>query len=156
MQLSDILLGLGEENFRQLLRSIAIGKLKSYQLYDRMKIRLHLAKINSEALRKAAPRLWQRVNEKDEDFVTELGQAVLVSNIDLIRSVLDFLGVPHEDGFFAKDLDPAPYLTEGWEDRVFQEFKDKFPTAVLLFYINHLGWELKKESNLFAPAAGAV
>ena len=37
MQLSDIFLQLGEENFNNLLRSISIGRLKTYQLYDRVK-----------------------------------------------------------------------------------------------------------------------
>ncbi len=48
MQFSAIFLGLGEQSFTTLLRGISIGKLKTYQLYDRMKARLHLAKLNSE------------------------------------------------------------------------------------------------------------
>jgi len=81
MQLSGIFQGLGEDTFTQLLRTISIGKLKTFQLYERMKVRLHLAKLNSETLRKAAPRLWIRVNESDEDFVSELSQAILISHM---------------------------------------------------------------------------
>src|SRR5437868_1369431 len=40
MQVSEIFLGMGEEAFAQLLRSISIGKLKSFQLYERLKARL--------------------------------------------------------------------------------------------------------------------
>ena len=50
---------------------------------------------------------------EDEEFGRDLAQAVLVSHLDLIGAVLDFLGVPHENGFFAKDMDPKPYFTEG-------------------------------------------
>ena len=49
-----------------------------------------------------------------------LAQAVLVSHLDMIVEVLNFLGIPHEDGFFAKDLDAKPHLTEGWEARTFE------------------------------------
>ena len=61
MQLCDIFLRLGEENFQQLIRSVSIGRLKTYQLFDRVKTRLHLNKLNSETLRKAAPRIWARI-----------------------------------------------------------------------------------------------
>ena len=57
MQLSDIFLALGEPTFTQILRSVSIGKLKTFQLYERVKLRFHLSKLNSESLRKAAPRL---------------------------------------------------------------------------------------------------
>ena len=58
MQLCDIFLGLGEETFNRTLRSISMGKLKTYQLFDRLKTRLYLNKLNSETLRKSAPRFW--------------------------------------------------------------------------------------------------
>src|SRR5271170_4330240 len=80
MQLSEIFLGQGEPRFTDLLRGISIGKLKTYQLYDRMKVRLHLAKLNSENLRKAAPKFWARLGERDEEFASELAQAILVSS----------------------------------------------------------------------------
>ena len=38
MQLSGVFLQLGEERLPQLLRGISIGKLKTYQLYERFKI----------------------------------------------------------------------------------------------------------------------
>ena len=48
----------------------------------------------------------------------------------MITAVLDFLSVPHENGFFAKDMDPKPYFTEGWEDRVYERsgcvFRSRF------------------------------
>ena len=58
MQLSEIFLGQGEQAFAELVRAISIGKLKTYQLYDRMKVRFHLAKLNSENMKKATPRFW--------------------------------------------------------------------------------------------------
>ncbi|MCU1261691.1 MAG: hypothetical protein JWO80_4576 [Bryobacterales bacterium] len=153
MQLSDVFLNLGEDRFSQLLRGISIGKLRTYQLFERLKFRLHLSKLNTENLRKAAPRLWERLGARDEEFATDLSQAVLVSHLDLIVAVLNFLGIPHEDGFFVKDLDAAPYLTEGWEARVYDKFQGEFPDALLLFYINHLGLELGKAETPFIPAA---
>ncbi len=155
MQLSEIFLGLGEESFQQLLRVVSMGKLKTYQLFDRLKARAHLAKLNSENLRKAAPRLWTRLFEGDLDLAADLSQAVLVSHLDMIVDVLNFLGVPNEEGFFAKDVDASAYLTEGWQQRAYDQFKDKYPDALLLFYINHLDQEVNKEAKLFAPAAQA-
>lgn len=153
MQLSEAFLKQGEEGFQQLLRSISMGKLKSFQLFERLKLRLHLQKLNTESLRKAAPRLMARLREHDAELATDLSQAILVSHLDLIVNVLNFLGVPHEEGFFAKDIDPAPYLTEGWQARVFEQFKDTYPAPLLTFYINHLALELTKTQELFAPAA---
>jgi hypothetical protein len=153
MQLCEIFLGLGQPSFGQLLRAISLGKLKTYQLFDRIKARLHVAKLNSEGIRKAEPRLWARLGEHDEDFATDLSQAILISHLDMIKAVLDHLGIPNEDGFFAKDLDSAKYLTEGWQQKAYDQFKDKYPSAVLLFYINHLDWEVAKAEQLFQPAA---
>ena len=48
------------------------------------RLRSHLAKLNSETLRKAAPRLWARIAEQDEEFATDIAQAVLVSHLDMI------------------------------------------------------------------------
>ena len=153
MQLCDVFLELGEDRFSQLVSAISIGKLKTFQLYERFKTRSHLAKLNVETLRKAAPRLWSRLNDHNDDFATDLAQAVLVSHLNMIVDVLNFVGIPHEDGFFAKDLDAKPYLTEGWEARAFEHFQGKYPEALLLFYINHLGWELLGTEKFFAPAA---
>jgi hypothetical protein len=158
MQMSQIFLGMGEESFAQLLRSISIGKLKTFQLYERLKTRLHVNKLNSEALRKAAPRSWARLSEPEsDDFAGELSQAILVSHLDMIKAVLDHLGIPHEDGFFPKDVDASQYLTEGWQQKVYNQFKSAYPESLLLFYINHLGVELGKSSELFLPqTAGAA
>ncbi|HWC99990.1 MAG TPA: hypothetical protein VG456_24690 [Candidatus Sulfopaludibacter sp.] len=153
MQITDVYLGLGQEAFGQLIRGISIGKLKTYQIYEGFKVRTHLHKVNTEALRKAAPKWWARISEPDEDFAKDLAQAVLVSHLDMITAVLDFLGVPHENGFFAKDMDPKPYFTEGWEGRVYNEFGKRFPEAILIFYINHLRWELLGATELYRPAA---
>lgn len=152
MELSDIFLGLGEENFQGLLRSISIGKLRSFQLFDRVKTRAHLAKLNSETLRRSAPRLWVRMSERSEDFATDLAQAVLVSNLDMIKSVLDFLGVPHDDGFFSKDADVTSYLNDGWQERVYDKYASTCHKPALLFYLNHLAWETGKATELYRPA----
>jgi hypothetical protein len=154
MQLSDIFLRLGEDNFKQLLRTVSLGRLRTYQLFDAFRIRLHLNKLNSETLRKSAPRVWARLQEADSaDLATEISQAILVSHMDMIKAVLDELGVPHEDGFFAKDADIAAHLTEGWQERAWEKFKSTFPPAALVFYLNHLAWEVAKSEAVFAPAA---
>src|SRR5688572_26714027 len=118
MQLSDIFLGLREEALAELLRGISIGKLKSYQLYERFKARAHVLKLNSDALRKIGPELWARLSEHDNELAQDLAQAILVSHLDMIQAVLNLLGIPHEEGFFAKDIDPAAYLSEGWQEKV--------------------------------------
>jgi hypothetical protein len=143
MQLSDIFLQLGEENFNNLLRSISIGRLKTYQLYDRVKTILYLNKLNSETLRKAGPRIWARIGEHNEEFAGEVSQVILISH----------QGIPHEDGFFAKDADVAGHLKEGWQQQVWEKFHTVYPAPALLFYINHLGWEITKAEQVFQPAA---
>jgi hypothetical protein len=156
MQLADIFLGLGEESFTQLVRSISLGKLKTFQLFERVKTRLHVNKLNTETLRKAAPRCWERLSQpENEDLATELSQAILISHLDMIKAVLDELGIPHDDGFFPKDLDAAKYLTEGWQDRVYQKFKGVYSDGLLLFYVNHLGWELARSTEMYVPAGAA-
>ncbi len=151
MLLSDAFLALGSDPFAQLLRHISIGKLRTYQLYEGLKTRGHLAKLNTENLRKAAPRLWSRLSAHEEELAKELAQAVLVSNLELIGAVLGFLGIPNRDGFFEKNLDASPYLTEGWQQRVYEKFHGLHPEPVLLLYINHLAWELAKAPELFVP-----
>jgi hypothetical protein len=153
MQLSDVYLSLGEDGFAQLVRRVSIGKLKTYQVYDGLKARAHLPKLNTESLRKATPRLWARLQERDEEFAQDLAQAVLVSHLDMIAAVLDDLGIPHEGGFFSKGTDPKPHLGEGWAERVFERFRETYPPPVLLFYLNHLAWEMKVAEAPFAPAA---
>jgi hypothetical protein len=151
MQLCEVYRKLGEDSFIELVRGISLGKLKTYQLFDALKTRAHMAKLNTEHLRKAAPRLWARINEGDEEFAKDFAQAVLVSHLDLIAAVLDFLGIPNQNGFFEKDLDASRYLTDGWAGRTFEKFRGSYPEPLLLFYLNHLAWELKSEP--FAPAA---
>ena len=153
MQITDVYLGLGQEAFGQLIRGISIGKLKTYQIYEGFKVRTHLPKVNVEMLRKAVPRFWARIAEPDIDFAKDLAQAILVSHLDMIAAILDFLGVPHENGFFAKDMDAKPYFTEGWEQRVFDNFRGVYPEALLTFYINHLRWELLEAAEFYRPAA---
>jgi hypothetical protein len=154
MQLSETYSALGPESFEKLVRGISIGKLKTYQMYEAFKVRAHLSKVNTELLRKAAPRFWTRITaESDQEFAGELAQAILISHLDMIVATLDFIGVPHENGFFAKDMDAKPYFTEGWEDRVYEKFKAAFPEATLVFYINHLRWELLKSESPYTPPA---
>jgi len=153
MQLSGVFLQLGEERLPLLLRGISIGKLRTFQLYERFKIRTHLAKVNTENLRKAAPRFWKRLQEQDEEFATDLSQSILIGHMDMISAVLNFLGVPNEEGFFPKDLDAKQYLTEGWQVRAYEHFRTEFPEPLLLFYINHLAWEMAGEKTAFLPAA---
>ncbi|HLI85001.1 MAG TPA: hypothetical protein VKV17_13850 [Bryobacteraceae bacterium] len=153
MQLSDAYLDLGRDRFADLIRGISIGKLKTYQIYEGFKVRTHLHKVNTEALRKATPRFWARLEERDEEFARDLAQAVLVSHLDMITAVLDFLGVPHENGFFAKDMDAKPYFTEGWEQRLVEKFHGTYPEALLIFYINHLRWELLNAAEPYRPAS---
>jgi hypothetical protein len=154
MQLSDIFLRLGQDGFEPLLRSISLGRLRTFQLFDPLKTRLHLHKLNSETLRKSAPRLWERLKEPDSaTLATELGQAILISHLDMIKAVLDHLGVPHEDGFFAKDSDISAHLTEGWQQKAWDQFHATHAPAALLFYINHLAWEVSKVEHVFTPGS---
>ena len=60
MHISDVYQAVGVDGFAQLVRGISMGKLKMYQIYEGFKVRAHLHKLNTETLRKAAPRLWER------------------------------------------------------------------------------------------------
>jgi hypothetical protein len=153
MQISELYRGLGEEAFGKIVRGISIGKLKSYRIYEGFKVRAHLQKVNTEALRKSTPKFWARIMEGDEDFGKDLAQSILVSHLDMIAAALDFLGVPHESGFFAKDMDPKLYFTEGWETRLYGQLKDAYPETILIFYINHLRWELLGAEGIYQPSA---
>lgn len=153
MQMCGVFQALGPGVFGQLVRGISIGKLKTYQVYERFKLRARLVKLNSESLRKAEGKFWARIEAGEEDFATDLSQVFLLSHLDLIVDVLNYLGVPNEGGFFDKDLKPEEYFTEGWQERVFQEFKSKYNPDVLLFYINHLDWEMNKTDQVYKPAA---
>jgi hypothetical protein len=150
MQLSEVYVGLGQETLGELLKTVSIGRLKTFQLYERLKLRLHLNKLNSETLRRSAIRVWPRLQEGDEELAQELAQAILISHLEMIKAVLDFLGIPHEDGFFAKDLDASAYLTDGWQARVMERFQGEYPRPALLFYANHLALELTQPSEVFS------
>jgi hypothetical protein len=153
MQISEVYLGLGLDVFTQLIRGISIGKLKTYQIYEGFKVRAHLNKVNTESLRNATPRLCDRIGAGDEDFAKDMAQAILVSHLDMISAVLDFLGVPHENGFFAKDMDATPFFNQGWEERVTEKFRGVYAEPLLLFYVNHLRWELLGATDVYHPVS---
>jgi hypothetical protein len=152
MQLSEVFLALGEERLRDLVKGISIGKLRTYQLYERFKIRTHLSKLNTENLRKATPRFWQRLSEKDNEFASDLSQAILIPHMEMIVAVLNFLSVPNQQGFFDKDLDAKKHLTDGWQARAWEQFQGAYPPSLLLFYLNHLTSELNV-GEAFLPQA---
>lgn len=152
MKLNELFAALGEESFRALLRGISMGTLRTYHLYERIKTRLHLSKLNTESLRATAGRTWARIQEGDEDLAFDLSQAMLVCHLKMIIDILNFLQVPHEDGFFPKDLDPKQYLTGDWQQRTWDQFKDAHPQPILLFYLNHLAIEMEPTTPLFRPA----
>jgi hypothetical protein len=153
MLLSEALLSLPADDLAALVRGVSIGKLKTYQMYETLKARARLAKLNTESLRKAIPRFRARLEEKDEEFAKDLAQAMLLTHLDLILAVLEFLGIPNQNGFFAKDLDASPWLKPGWQQRVYDQFQGKSPEPALLLYINHLAWELDKSAGCFLPGA---
>lgn len=153
MKLTEIYLLQGESGFGALLKGVSMGRLRSFQIFDRVKTRLRVTKLNTETLRKVAPRLWERLREGDEDLAADLAQAILISNLDLIIAALDLLGIPHEGGFFAKDAEPKKYLTDGWQQRVYDALKDQHSPALVQFYVNHLAREMDEAAALFAPAA---
>lgn len=154
MQLSDLYLKLGQPQFPQLLAAISMGSLRTYQLFDRLRIRAHLQKLNAVNLRSAAPKLWARLESGDQELALDLAQSILISHMEMIQAVLDYFGIPHEEGFFAKDLDPRKYLTDGWMEKAYSQFHDKFPSIILLFYINHLNLELNEATaEFYSPAS---
>jgi hypothetical protein len=61
--------------------------------------------------------------------------------------------VPHEEGFFAKETDVAALLKDGWQASAWEKFRETYSPAPLLFYINHLGWEVANAEQVFAPSA---
>ena len=153
MQMCGVFMALGPDLFKDLLRHVSMGKLKTFQIYDRFKVRARLGKLNSETLRNAHGKLWARLEAGEEDFATDLSQVFLISHLNMIVDILNFLGIPHQDGFFEKDLKAEDHLTEGWQERVYKEFEAKYPKSILLFYINHLHWELTKGDQIYVPAA---
>ncbi|MBZ2184446.1 MAG: hypothetical protein K7J46_07005 [Bryobacter sp.] len=153
MKLHELFVALGEEAFRSQLRGISMGTLRTYQIFDRVKTRCHLAKLNTENLRAASGRLWERLKSGEEELALELSQAVLVSQMKLIVDVLNFFEIPHEDGFFAKETEPRNYLKDGWQEAAYERFKGEYPAALLVFYLNHLAHEMDENSLVFQPAS---
>jgi hypothetical protein len=152
MTLCAVLTGLGQDRLAEVLRLVSLGKLRTYQMFDRVKARFHVQKLNQEALRKIAPKLWARIQSGEEELAQELSQAVLVSHLDMIVATLDHLKVPHQDGFFDKDANVESYLVEGWQDRALVHLKGRYPEALAVFYINHLAHEVDENSPIFLPA----
>jgi len=150
--LCDVYEGLGQVRVSELLGQISIGRLRTYQMFDRIKTRLRLNKLNQENLKKIAPKVWARILEGDEVLALELAQSILVSHLEMIIEILNFLGVPHQEGFFEKDAEIAAHLTDGWQQRVLDNFRAKHPETLLLFYVNHLAREVSSESQVFVPA----
>lgn len=153
MKLHELFVALGEDSFRGQLRGISLGTLRTYKFYDRLKLRLHLAKLNTESLRNAAPKAFARLKEGEDDLALEISQCILISNMKMIVDVLDFLKVPHQDGFFAEDQKPADHLSGDWQERAYAEFKDKYPRDVLVLYLNYLAHEMNPDLTIFHPAA---
>jgi len=153
MTLSEVFAGLGRERFDGILRGVSMGALKTYKVYEAFKVRTRLLKLNRDKLRKAAPKLWDRLAEGDDDLARELAQGALVSNLEMIIEVLDFLEIPHDgNGFFDQDDDAKERLTEGWQERVFAEFGERYPEPLLLLYVNHLDWEMNEPDKVFLAA----
>ena len=150
MEFSEVFQSLGRPALDELLRRISLGTLKAFQLYEPFKVHAHLKKLNTEHLRHAAPRFWERLEQKDDELARQIAQAILVSNIDFVVQVLDFLKIPHDgNGFFQKDVSTEQYLTEGWQQRVLEEFKGRYPDTLLRLYINHLIWEVDKKAAVW-------
>ena len=89
MQMCGVFTALGPQVFHELVRGISIGKLKTYQVYERFKLRARLVKLNSESLRKAEPKMWARIESGEEDFATDLSQVILLSHLPMIVDVLN-------------------------------------------------------------------
>lgn len=150
MQLSEIYAGLGRDRFDAVLAAVSMGSLKTFKVYDTFKIRTHLSKLNRERLRNAAPKLWARIEQGDEDLAKEIAQGALISHMDFIVEALDFLEIPHDGhGFFDKDAEASGKLVDGWQARLHGEFREKYPEALVLLYINHLEWEMGEPAAAF-------
>ena len=83
------------------MRGISIGKLRTYQLYESIKIRTHLAKLNTENLRYAAS-LLEASGSQDAEFATDLSQAILIAHMEMIVAVLNFSKFPIRRAFSKK------------------------------------------------------
>ncbi len=156
MDLVEVYQALGQERSNRLIRTVSIGALKTFGVYEAVKVRSRLQRLNRQKLRMAAPKLWKRISEGDAGLAREMAQAVLVSNIPLIVEVLEQLGIEHDgNGFFDKDGDYSDRLAEGWQGEVFAKCREKYDEDVVLLYINHLGWESGTAEEPFLGQAGA-
>jgi hypothetical protein len=155
MQMCNVFRAFGEARFAELLKGVSMGRLRTYQMYERLRLRCRLTKLNTETLRKAGLRLWERLGEGDEELASDLSQSILISQIDMIVAILDFLGVPHNDGFFSKDIDLKQHLPGEWQSKAYEEFRSKYNASVLLFYLNHLGVETAAAVEIYLPTEPA-
>ena len=150
MDLVDVYQALGQERSSRLIRTVSIGALKTFGVYEAVKVRSRLQRLNRQKLRLAAPKLCKRISEGDAGLARDMAQAVLVSNIPLLVEVLDQLGIEHDgNGFFDKDGDFSDKLAPGWQDEVYAKCKEKYDEDVVLLYINHLGWETASADEPF-------
>ena len=63
MELTEVFQALGRSSLQELIEGISMGRLRTYDVYDSLKVRAHLSKLNRERLRRAVPRLgivWSR------------------------------------------------------------------------------------------------
>jgi len=157
MQLADLFGALGRPHFDELIKSISIGSLRTYQVYETFKVHAHLSKVNRERLRKATPKLWERLQAGEEDLARELAHAILTCHLPMVVEILDFLEITHDgNGFFDKDKTVEEQLKPGWRERVFKEFQGRYPTALLLLYVNHLDREVGEPSEPFLGTESQV
>ena len=94
MELTEVFQALGRSSLQELIEGISMGRLRTYDVYDSLKVRAHLSKLNRERLRRAVPRLWGRLEKGDQDLARELAQGILVSNLPFVVEALDFLEIP--------------------------------------------------------------
>ena len=150
MKSSAIFQGLGCEGFEELMSGVSIGKLRTFQAYDALKVCAGLSNVNHAKLRKALPRLWNRLKEGDDSLAGAVAQAILVSNLEFVIRVLDFLEISHDgSGFFQKIDQEGKSLRDGWQKSVYNEFKNGYPEALILLYLNHLASEIDPSSDVF-------
>lgn len=157
MELATVYQALGRERSGELVKTVSMGALRRYGMYQAMKVRSRLRTLNRRKLRALAPRLWDRILKGDTGLARDLSQAVLVSNIPMMVSVLDLLGVKHDgSGFFDKDGDYSDKFEAGWEAKVVDHCKGSFDDDLVLLYINHLGWEAGVLDSPYLGGAAAT
>ncbi len=142
MELVEVYSALGQERCVRLVQMISIGALRTFGVYQAIKVRSRLHTLSRGKLRAAAPKLWLRITQGDNSLARDLSQGILVSNIPFVVSVLDFLEIEHDgSGFFSKEADHTEHLSPGWPETVYEKFRGNFPEELILLYISHLGWE---------------